>query len=115
MFRPLVRQPWGLEPDAVSGLSGLPNLKELIVTSGRLVGGSQASEVFVKNVLMLKNLQNIELQWQIESRLGTQLLQGLPNLKSIQFIHISSPDVWLGLPSFYRSLVDPLVKNATLG
>ncbi|KAJ3280257.1 hypothetical protein HK104_000786, partial [Borealophlyctis nickersoniae] len=99
LFRPMPRQPWGLESNAFSALENLPNLRELAVGSGRLIGGH---EPLVTALLKFPNLTVVELPWNLDGRSGARLLHGLPNLSTLQFVHINSPDFWLSLPSHAR-------------
>ncbi|KAJ3028425.1 hypothetical protein HDV00_010390 [Rhizophlyctis rosea] len=85
LFRPLPRQPWGLEGSAFSSLSHLPNLRELVIRTGRLIGGQ---EPLTNALLTLTHLQTLELPWNIDARLGTMLLQGLPELRCLQFVNV---------------------------
>ena len=52
------RQPWGLESESFVPLKELPELKELVVRSGRLIG---SHDVLVSALLDLKNLCVLEV------------------------------------------------------
>ncbi|KAJ3092009.1 hypothetical protein HK102_011636 [Quaeritorhiza haematococci] len=111
LFRPMPREPWGVESNAFGLLALLPNLQDLVIRSGRLVG---FGDVFVREIVQCKQLRRLELPWNLDGRLGLRLLQGLPVLKSLQYVTVS-PDFWIGLPSYYRSVMDPLVVSGGLG
>ncbi|KAJ3194378.1 hypothetical protein HK101_002851 [Irineochytrium annulatum] len=100
LFRPMPRQPWGLEAGAFAPLSALPKLTELVVRSGRLIG---THEMLTTGVLGINNLSVLELPWSIDSRLGVRLIHGLPRLRRLQYVHVTSPDFFQGLPTFYEN------------
>jgi hypothetical protein len=58
LFRPMPRQPWGVEALAFLALAPMLELKELVVRSGRLVGNS---EQLVQSVVDLVNLEVLEV------------------------------------------------------
>ncbi|KAJ3258047.1 hypothetical protein HK103_004040 [Boothiomyces macroporosus] len=98
LFRPYPRQPWGIEASAFSVLNQLPNLKELIIQSGRLVG---RSDIYTEAVLGLKELEVLNMTaWTLGVAHGAQLLLKLKKLRSLQFIHVTTPDFWILLPSY---------------
>ncbi|KAJ3047259.1 hypothetical protein HK097_011703 [Rhizophlyctis rosea] len=86
LFRPLPRQPWGLEGSGFASLSHLQNLRELVITPGRLIGGQN---LLTDALMSLQNLEILELPWNIEPRLAANLLQGLPNLTHFQVVNVS--------------------------
>ncbi|KAJ3403987.1 hypothetical protein HDV05_007414, partial [Chytridiales sp. JEL 0842] len=98
LFRPMPRQPWGIEAAAFGSLSVLDGLKELVVRTGRLVG---SSEVLVASVVGLKGLEVLELPWNIDARFGVKLIREMPQLRRLQFIHVTTPDFFQGLPTFH--------------
>ncbi|KAJ3217801.1 hypothetical protein HDU67_007218 [Dinochytrium kinnereticum] len=100
LFRPMPRQPWGLEAGAFTSLYALTELRELVVRSGRLIG---SHEVLTTGVLCLKNLTVLELPWNLDSRLCARLINGLQYLKRLQYVHVSSPDFFQGLPSYHQN------------
>ncbi|KAJ3322671.1 hypothetical protein HDV06_002885 [Boothiomyces sp. JEL0866] len=98
LFRPYPRQPWGIEASAFSVLKQLPNLKELIIQSGRLVG---RSDIYTESVLGLNDLEVLNMTaWTLGVAHGAQLLLKLKKLRSLQFIHVTTPDFWILLPSY---------------
>ncbi|KAJ3103236.1 hypothetical protein HDU97_010300 [Phlyctochytrium planicorne] len=100
LFRPMPRQPWGLESMAFTSLSALTELRELIVKTGRIIG---SYEVLTTGVLTLKKLNVLELPWNLDSRLCSRLIYGLPNLKRLQYVHVSSPDFFQALPTYHEN------------
>ncbi|KAI8825445.1 hypothetical protein BJ741DRAFT_714710 [Chytriomyces cf. hyalinus JEL632] len=96
LFRPLPRQPWGLEAGAFAPLSALTNLCELVVRSGRLIG---TQETLVTAILGLKKLKVLELPWSIDSRFGTRVLRELSKLESLQYLQVTSPDFFQQIPT----------------
>ncbi|KAJ3276125.1 hypothetical protein HDV01_006295 [Terramyces sp. JEL0728] len=98
LFRPFPRQPWGIEANAFSVLRQLPNLRELIIQSGRLVG---RADVYTEAVLGLHGLEVLNMTaWTLGVAHGAQLLLKLKRLRSLQFIHVTTPDFWILLPSY---------------
>ncbi|KAJ1552385.1 hypothetical protein HK405_011536, partial [Cladochytrium tenue] len=59
LFRPMPRQPWGLEARAFSPLAAMPELRELVVRSGRLIGSQEA---LVSSLVQLKFLAVLEVR-----------------------------------------------------
>lgn len=100
LFRPFPRQPWGIEAGAFQVLSSIPTLTHLMILSGRLIN---RHDLFVDAVLQLRQLKVLNLSaWGLSAQHGAQLLNVLSHLTSIQFIHITSPDFWLYLPSYHQ-------------
>lgn len=111
LFRPFPRQPWGIESPAFHILKTMPELRHLIIQSGRLI---HRHEVFVDALLSLQALEVLNLTaWTLSPIHGAQILLRLHQLESIQFIHVSSPEFWLLLPSFYTA--DSLVFRGSGG
>ncbi|KAJ3027999.1 UNVERIFIED_CONTAM: hypothetical protein HDU68_002681 [Siphonaria sp. JEL0065] len=113
LFRPMPRQPWGLEASAFAPLSVLTGLRELVVRSGRLIG---SHDTLVGAVLALKRLRILELPWNIDSRLGSRILRELPELESLQYLQVTSPDFFQSLPThpsrpFANGGSSPLLKT----
>ncbi|KAJ1531182.1 hypothetical protein HK405_001562 [Cladochytrium tenue] len=59
LFRPMPRQPWGLDARAFSPLAAMPELRELVVRSGRLIGSQEA---LVSSLVQLKFLSVLEVR-----------------------------------------------------
>ncbi|KAI9353860.1 hypothetical protein BDR26DRAFT_849364 [Obelidium mucronatum] len=96
LFRPMPRQPWGLEASSFTSLCLLSGLRELVIRSGRLIGSHDA---LIGAVLALKKLRILELPWNIDSRLGSRILRELPELESLQYLQVTSPDFFQSLPT----------------
>ncbi|KAJ3076620.1 hypothetical protein HDU98_001629 [Podochytrium sp. JEL0797] len=96
LFRPMPRQPWGLEASAFTPLSSLHGLRHLVIRSGRLIG---SQETLVTSLLLLPNLTVLELPWNIDARLAARILGTCHSLESFQYIQITSPDFFLTLPT----------------
>ncbi|KAJ3288313.1 hypothetical protein HDU79_004959 [Rhizoclosmatium sp. JEL0117] len=96
LFRPMPRQPWGLEASAFAPLAALLGLRELVVRSGRLIG---SHDTLVGAILALRKLRVLELPWNIDSRLGSRILRELPELESLQYLQVTSPDFFQSLPT----------------
>ncbi|KAI8905070.1 hypothetical protein EDD86DRAFT_212171 [Gorgonomyces haynaldii] len=99
LFRPMPRNPWGIESQAFQWLN--PQLKALVIPSGRLINRAHA---FRDAVLNLEHLEILEITaWNLDWNHACRMLHKLQHLKSLQFVHVGSPDFWLYLPT-YRQL-----------
>ena len=99
LFRPFPRSPWGIEATAFSALTLLP-LKALSIASGRLI---QRSLPFKEALLELNHLQVLDLRaWNLDIHYSTKVLLLLREMTWFQFVHVTSPDFWNHLPSYYR-------------
>ncbi|KAJ3296196.1 hypothetical protein HDU76_006750 [Blyttiomyces sp. JEL0837] len=110
LFRPMPRQPWGLEAGSFAPLGALPELRELVVRTGRIIG---SQELLVNAVIGLKRLNVLELPWSLDSRHGARVIRELPELSILKYVHVSSPDFFQCLPSFYDISLDDYFQTVT--
>ncbi|KAI8924914.1 hypothetical protein BC831DRAFT_463362 [Entophlyctis helioformis] len=110
-FRPFPREPWGIEASAFATLVSLPNLKEVIFSSGRLV---QRVDIFKNAILALTHLQVLELNMMIDIVYASRILQRLKHLKSFHIVHVASPDFWISLPSYFVPQVSLRLAGASI-
>eukprot|EP00842_Homolaphlyctis_polyrhiza_P001670 jgi/Hompol1/2503/HPOL_006028-RA len=106
LFRPFPRQPWGIDAGAFMSLTGLPSLKALVVSSGRLV---QRPDSFKDAILSLHGLEILDLSWTVDYAYASRILRRLKKLCEFRYVHVGSSDFWISLPSYYVMGDTPLL------